>query len=72
MTAKKRTKVKKAARGRNKKASRPRTVQEELGAMAARLLARLEAQDRADRELEKAYEDGPMLSEPVWHVHQTP
>jgi hypothetical protein len=31
---------------------------------------RLEAQDRRDREIERAFENEPMISEPVWFVHK--
>jgi hypothetical protein len=67
---KKGKKVTKAARGRQKKPSTPRSVNEELGALARATIARLEAQDRRDREIGKRYENEPMISEPVWHVHK--
>lgn len=64
-------KAKKAARGRKKKGSRPPTVQEELGALAQATIARMKAQDERDWEIQKRYENEPMIGEATWHEHQT-
>lgn len=41
-----------------------------LAALARATIAGLERQDAQDRRIEAAFEDAPMTSAPVWHVHQ--
>jgi len=48
-----------------------RSPHDEMRDLVAAHVARLDAQDRRDREIEKLYEDEPMTSTPVWHVHQS-
>jgi hypothetical protein len=47
----------------------PRPMHEQLAALARSTIARLEAQDEADRRRDALYENAPMTSV-VWHVNQ--
>jgi hypothetical protein len=48
-----------------------RNPHDEMRELIARHTATLETQDRRDWEIQKLYEDEPMASAPVWHVHQS-
>jgi hypothetical protein len=41
-----------------------------LAALARATILRLEAQDRSRQAIEEEYENAPMISAPIWHVHQ--